>query len=468
MLTDKPKSLPVLATTRSVAVEAIAERARTRPIRIGVPYVTSYGGGLDSVYVAERFVREPALRPFALADWTLVMAQTGDEFRDIADYHERAGVLADLAAAATFSNRSESVSGPRFVQVARSGRAGSAAHVLDDSRSPTRLFVEGAFALSDEMLSAGSVPATTGNRKCSLKSKGTPIDWVIGDYLGLAEFTHSFGFDSDETSRIARSEAAIAERNFVRQGLRRAGMEFTADDPWWLDTPEARCGEVGDYPMLRWGVSRGAAAEWLALTLGSVSPRSCCRYCPFQKPWADATVLARWRNADPRLLARDLLMEHQALGLNPRMELFFRRGSLRSWVERAGAHAALEEFARLLAASTFALWRVRRMFVASGSGRRQARRRTQKIAVGPLPAMQQLFEESFAAESQIVEEHGFRYAFRRSQEAGAATATEEYFVVAPAIADEKMNSRLFEQQWYDLHPDASLPAGESVQSLLGF
>lgn len=469
--TRKPdRSLPVLASTKSVAVEAIADHARRRDVRPGVPYLTSYGGGLDSVYVAERFIREPHLRPFALADWVLVMSQTGDEFRDIADYHTEAGVLRDFSAAATFSDRAENVAGPRFVQIARSGPGGAGVRVLDDSRTPNELLVEGDYKLADEMISAGSLPTTTGNRKCSLKSKGSIIDRTIRDYLGLSAFYHSFGFDRDEKPRIARSEAAIAERNFSRQGLRRTGMEFNVENPWWLDAPEAFVGEVGDYPMLRWDISRAAATAWLEETLGSASPRSCCRYCPFQRPWADRTVLERWRKEPAHLVARDLLMEYQALGLNPRMQLFFQKGTLREWIEAARATDALEAFESLLDSSPFALWRVRRIFGSTetkkGREQRTAKRRTEKLAVGSRLEMVRLFDEVYSRGLEITEQNGFRYAFRREQDRAVTATSEELFVVAPALADEKMNSSAFEQQWHDLHPDAEVPSGESVQPLL--
>lgn len=474
MATTQPRKparvLSVLASTKSVALEAIADRARTRSIRPGTPYVTSYGGGLDSVYIAERLIREPELRPFALEDWLLVMSQTGDEFRDIADYHDETGVLRDFASASHFSDRTESVAGPRFIQIARSGPAGSSVRVLEDSRTPTRLMVEGDYTLADEMIQAGSLPTTTGSRKCSLKSKGAIIDRTIRDYLGLSTFHHAFGFDRDELSRVARSEAAIAERNFARQGLRRAGMDFGVENPWWLDAPEAFVGEMGDYPMLRWDVSRAGAADWLVATLGRVSPRSCCRYCPFMRPWADATVLERWRQEPAHLVARALLMEHQALGLNPRMQLFFQKGSLRQWVENARATEAVAEFNRLLASTPFALWRVRRIFGSTeskkGREQRTAKRRTEKLAVGSRLDMERLFDAEFAPGARVTEQNGFRYAFRREQDRSLAVTSEELFVVAPALSDEKMNSPAFEQQWHNLHPDAEVPSGESIQPLL--
>ncbi|WP_277814105.1 hypothetical protein [Rhodococcus opacus] len=39
--------------------------------------------------------------------------------------------------------------------------------VLDDSRSPTRLYIEGAFTLYDEMVEAGTIPQSGGARMCS-------------------------------------------------------------------------------------------------------------------------------------------------------------------------------------------------------------------------------------------------------------------------------------------------------------
>jgi hypothetical protein len=163
-------------------------------------------------------------------------------------------------------------------------------------------------------------------------------------------------------------------------------------------------------------------------------------------------------------------MEYQALGLNPRMQLFFQKGTLREWIEAARATDALEAFESLLDSSPFALWRVRRIFGSTetkkGREQRTAKRRTEKLAVGSRLEMVRLFDEVYSRGLEITEQNGFRYAFRREQDRAVTATSEELFVVAPALADEKMNSSAFEQQWHDLHPDAEVPSGESVQPLL--
>lgn len=456
-MAPRPKrSLPVVpATARSVALEAIARALRVRPVERGLPYVQSYGGGVDSVYILERFLREPGSQPFDAADFVVVMAQTGDEFTDTRDFHSRI-VLPDMRA-----------HGIRFVQVARTRAGVESSRVLEDSREPTDLLIDGDYRLSDEMHAAGTLPTTAGDRVCSQRSKGAPIDRTIREYFRIeGRFVHAFGFDRDEVSRIAKCEAAIAERNLRRAGALPPQVSVSIDDPWWLDAPEATAFEIGDYPMLRWDTSREAAIAWLERELGETAPRSCCRACPFQKPWSDPTVVERWRHEPAERIARDLLMEHRALAFNFRIPLFFRQGSLRSFVERAQITGALDAFRADLDEREHALWRVRRIYRASPSGRVVARRSTERVQTGSAAEMNAVLDAHVARGCRLFEEHGIRYAFRRDREPDGERTSEEFFVVAPADADEKVRGTRFEQSWLDAHPDSTGPEGCVLQPSL--
>jgi hypothetical protein len=125
-----------------------------------LPVFLSYGLGVDSTAILLRWITDPASRDFPLEALTVVTSMTGDEFASTGDAVERV-VLPYLRSA-----------GVRFVQVARSQRkttaAGEGVAVLDDSSHPLRLHLEGAYKLSQEMLSCGTVPQLGGARLCSV------------------------------------------------------------------------------------------------------------------------------------------------------------------------------------------------------------------------------------------------------------------------------------------------------------
>lgn len=58
----------------------------------------------------------------------------------------------------------------RYIQCARSERttttSGDGVVILDDSTYPQRLHIDGAYRLSTEMITAGTVPQLGGARKC--------------------------------------------------------------------------------------------------------------------------------------------------------------------------------------------------------------------------------------------------------------------------------------------------------------
>lgn len=97
--------------------------------------VLSYGLGEDSTAILLRWIEDPTSRDFDLSDLVVITAMTGNEWestRTAVETH----VLPRLAAA-----------GIRYIQVGRARRhvtkAGDGVVVLDDSRAPTQLHIDG-------------------------------------------------------------------------------------------------------------------------------------------------------------------------------------------------------------------------------------------------------------------------------------------------------------------------------------
>ena len=119
------------------------------------PVVLSYGMGVDSTALLLRWLRDKRSRDFPLEDLICLSAQTGDEFADTQRLVET-HILPLM--------RQYRI---RYVQIARVGPLqGDGVTVLDDSREPTRLYINGAFKLSQELLGNGTVPqVATGQRR---------------------------------------------------------------------------------------------------------------------------------------------------------------------------------------------------------------------------------------------------------------------------------------------------------------
>lgn len=280
----------------------------------------SYGLGADSTAVLLRWLAEPAVRPCDLADLIVVTAMTGDEWKATGQLVE-AHVLPRLRA-----------SGVRYAQVARLGpHQADGVALLDDSRSPTRLRLAGAWRLSDELLAAGTVPQVAGPRKCSVKAKG----WVIDQFLAMATagapFLHAMGYESGEAAR-ARRDAAFNTRQ-----------------------------RTGIYPLVDWDWDRAACEDYILALTGVQWPKSACTYCPFglATPGGRARVLAAYL-AEPDTCIRDLVIEHIAVTLNPRQSLTG-HGTLASLLASTGQHdEILAGFARELATIPWQVQEVRR------------------------------------------------------------------------------------------------------------
>src|SRR4029077_15062454 len=102
--------------------------------------------------------------------------------------------------------------GIRFVQVARHGHLeADGISVLDDTRDPIKIFLDGDYRLSDELRRNGTVPQYGGVHRCALKFKAWVIEqWLETNLRGVPR--QAIGYTAEETGRIARSEYAFGER----------------------------------------------------------------------------------------------------------------------------------------------------------------------------------------------------------------------------------------------------------------
>ena len=262
--------------------------------------VLSYGLGVESTAILIRWLEDVSSRPCSLSDLVVVTAHTGDEYedtrRDVEQY-----ILPRL--------REHQV---RYVQLARTGhRQADGITVLSDNRSPARLFLEGADKLSDELRSAGTVPQFGGEHICSLKFKA----WVIEQWLAHnlpVPLRHAFGYNAEETKRVAKSEAA---------GARRIAFGFNADEIKRADRASGYDTAIRQafYPLVEWGWTRRHCTDYLDDILGAIWRKSACVQCPFNA--LDADALLRHKE-NPEQVAGALMLEHVSLSLNPRGTLY--------------------------------------------------------------------------------------------------------------------------------------------------
>ena len=162
--------------------------------------ILSYGMGVESTAILLRWCFEEATRPCPLDRLVVITAQVGDEYKDTGS---------DVETYVLPMMRRHRI---RFVQVARHGhREADGISILDDSREPIQVFLDGDYKLSDELKRNGTVPQYGGVHRCALKFKAWVIEqWLEANLRGRAH--HAFGYNSEERRRINQSEHAIRER----------------------------------------------------------------------------------------------------------------------------------------------------------------------------------------------------------------------------------------------------------------
>lgn len=365
--------------------------------------VLSYGLGVDSTAILLRWLLEPASRDFALENLVVVTAMTGDEWPEtgaLAAEH----VLPRLRAHAI-----------RFVQVARaspSQRGGIA--VLSDTRSPGQLFLSGAYRLSEELLTAGTVPQVGGARLCSQKAKGWPLDVAIERIVGRGQkFRHVLGFEANERRRAARDSCA---NNLNR---------------------------TGEYPLIEWGWTRADCVQFIRDVTGVEWWKSACVYCPFAltSEAGRHRTLEQYRH-NPRAAAAALLIEHVSVLLNPRQGLAGQL-RLRHLLEAAGNERALRLFEDHVGRMQHALYDVRRIFrpsAADPSKVANSSRSVRRLAVGSRAGLRWELARFGRVEEDRV------WVRRRTS---TLPCVEHLYVVAPNVVLDKAPSH-FDSWWASL------------------
>src|SRR5579863_585786 len=205
--------------------------------------VMSNGLGVESAAILLKWFEEPSSLDFALEDLIVITAMTGKEWPDTQTDFER-HILPRFRQ-----------HGVRFVQVARAGHLEQdGIVVLDDSRNPQRLYIEGAYTLTQELMTAGTVPQFGAEHRCSLKFKAFVIETWLRQNLGQ-RIRHSFGYNADEQDRIAKSNAAIARVTFG----------FNRDETERIERGRSYDGSIriGHYPLSQWGWSREKCLEYI-------------------------------------------------------------------------------------------------------------------------------------------------------------------------------------------------------------
>ncbi|GAA2417777.1 hypothetical protein A7G45_31395 [Mycolicibacterium llatzerense] len=371
----------------------------------------SFGLGLDSASVLVRWLTEPASRDFDLSELAVVTAMTG---------HESGATIEAISQLVIPMLAEQSV---RFIQVARSQRrttrAGAGVVVLDDSRSPSRLYAEGLYTLGDELLSAATLPQLGGRRLCSVHSKGDALDPVIARITKGQPYRHAVGFEADERSRSDKDRVHNTE-------LR-----------------------VGWYPLQDWGWTRRDCAQYVLDVLGLEIPKSCCGFCPYSMSSAAGRdqVIERYRR-EPQLAVDALFLEYVARSINPLQTLIV-GSSVADLVADAGLSETLALFQGRLASAEWSLYEVRRVVrPAKNGGRGITARALEVVATGSRAAM----AEQLATRPgrRVLGADGIvRHILRERSEDGA----DHLFVAAPAGAESKKRGG-FEQWWQEATSEA--------------
>jgi hypothetical protein len=388
--------------------------------------VLSYGMGVESTAILLRWCLDEGARPCSLDRILVITAQVGDEYKDTGR---------DVEAYILPMMRRHGI---RFVQVARHGhREADGITVLDDSREPIKIFLEGDYKLSDELTRNGTVPQYGGVHRCALKFKAWVIEqWLETNLRGHAH--HAFGYNAEERKRISRSEHASRER---------IAFGFNADETRRID----RSCEYNTltrqafYPLLEWNWTRARCIDYIREELGVTWRKSACVYCPFNSLRNEALE----RHLEhPVQVADALLLEHVSMALNPRATLY-KGSSLIQIATKTGNDEALNAYLQRIASLRWAQYRVRRIY----SRKRQADRAVERLDVfaSAVEAGAGLVDIAAGLNLPIEELRGIPYVWRQRRSETEFPTREEFWTIAPAMVEAKARRGLawFEAKWAD-------------------
>ena len=386
--------------------------------------ILSYGMGVESTAILLRWCFEEATRPCPLDRLVVITAQVGDEYKDTGR---------DVGTYVLPMMRRHRI---RFVQVARHGhREADGISVLDDSREPIKVFLDGDYKLSDELKRNGTVPQYGGVHRCALKFKAWVIEqWLEANLRGRAH--HAFGYNSEERRRINQSEHAIRER---------IAFGFNADEGRRID----RSCEYNTltrrafYPLLEWDWNRPKCLAYIREKVGVTWRKSACVYCPFNA-LKDGAIDRHLEHPDQ--VADALVLEHMSMALNPRATLY-KGKSLIQIAGNSGEEVALNSSRERIEAVKWARYRVRRIYQRKG----QADRAVEIQDVLATASEARVHLDGFAARLGLpVEElRGIPYVWRLRRNEYAYPTREEFWTIAPAMVEEKARGGIasFEAKW---------------------
>jgi len=379
----------------------------------------SWGLGADSSAILTRWIVDPTSRDFPLSALTVLVAQTGNEWRDTKELCER--YIFPLLRQ----------HGIRLVQVARAGQfEEDGIEVLDDSRQPHTLYIDGAYRLSDELQFAGTVPQFAGVHTCALKFKAFVLEEWLAQENPQGRVAQVLGYNATEQGRVAKSEYAIAKR---------IAFGFSADEARRI----TRANEYDSftresfYPLLNWNWTRNDCLEFLRKQFNVTWRKSACIFCPYAS--FKENSLERFRQF-PEDAAQALLLEYTSLCMNHRSTLYKNR-SLMTILREAGITTPIQHFNRLRSETLTNTYRVRRIMTSKGHGHRCT-----QIVDSSLPNLVQQY--ALTPKTFHVDDYAIQTAYARERD-DTFPAREEFYVTAPATVAARARYGIpwFEQRW---------------------
>lgn len=374
--------------------------------------VMSYGMGADSAAILLRWLTDPSNRDFDLKDLVAITAHTGDEFDQ---------TLRDVEEIVLRLLREHRV---RFIQVGRSQRkttaSGEGVVVRDDSTQPQRLHVAG-YKLSDEMLSAGTLPQVGGVRVCSIHAKANCLEPVIAAITSGARYRHVLGFEVGEKARAAKDSL------------------FNTD-----------C-RVGWYPLLDWKWDRARCLEFIAITTNRKWSKSACTYCIAMTTRAGREAVVNRYRREPEAGARALFLEVVARSRNERQTLIA-GSSVAELIAQAGLLDVQARCQAMIEDCEHAVYEVRRPTRRSSlrpGGRGITARSVRAVARGSREQMHHALA-GFPGDRQLGAGGVVRHILRRRT--SELPAVEHFYVVCPGVVEDKERPG-FEAWWQEASTD---------------
>ena len=372
--------------------------------------VFSYGAGLDSAMIITMWDKDPATRvvdgrPFDLHDDLLVvMAQTGGESQQTKQDNEE-HILPIMRK-----------HGIRFVQIARAGLSANEGYtILNDTRSPETMFIQGGYPLYTELIESGVVPQyANGKRICSDRSKGVPIRAYLYDMYKDEPFSYIFGFSNEEDRRINKA--------IRHETLNKINGKMI-------------------FPLKEWGLDRNACAALSEIVFGKVIARSCCSFCPFaETSGGESEMLQRYRIYSEEA-ATTMLLEHVAIALNPRTSLYPGGKRVLDIVRANNMQQAIHRYETILTESEWALYHVQRVYRKINK-RVVTDRNLITLMRGDRAAAIEALHARATIENPVREVHGdVTPRIYLQERIPTYPAIEEMYVIAPAYPKDKQRAR---------------------------